>query len=168
MISYIVTAFIGVFMIFADQFTKYIIVRNVAYETESIDVIKNFFAIVNWHNTGSAWGMFSDFTIVLAVISIVCAGIIIFFYVQADSAFLKLTLSLLAAGALGNAIDRIRLGYVVDFLNFHNLFGYNFPAFNVADICVCSGCIGLVIYLLFLANKSPAFRKNTIAAKIKF
>ena len=70
-------------------------------------------------------------------------------------------LGLLAAGAIGNVIDRIRLGYVTDFLSFYNLFGYEFPAFNVADICVTAGSIGLVIYLIFLSSKKKAFREGT-------
>lgn len=167
-ISYIITAFLGAFLIFADQFTKYLIVKNVSFETEAINVIDNFFAIVNWHNTGSAWGLMSNLTTMLSILSVVCACAILFFYVQADSGFLKLCLMLLTAGALGNAIDRIRLGYVVDFLDFYNLFGYAFPAFNVADICVCAGCIGFIIYMMFLAKKHPPFRENTLASKIKF
>ncbi len=155
-------------MIFADQFTKFLVSTKIEYNVGSVNVIKNFFALVNWHNTGAAWGIFSKNTMILAIISIVCAAVIIFLYAQADSAFLKLVLALLSAGAIGNAIDRIINGYVVDFLSFYNLFGYNFPAFNVADICVCSGCIGLLIYVIFLSKKYPAFRENTLAAKIKF
>ena len=86
-ISYVITAFVGLLMIFADQLTKYLVSIKIGYANESISVIDNFFAIVHWHNTGAAWGIFSDVTIVLAIISIVCAGAIIFFYVQLDSAF---------------------------------------------------------------------------------
>ncbi len=158
MVSYIVISVICLLLIAADQITKYLVVTNV---TTGIDVIPGFFRIVCWENKGAAWGIFSNATAVLAVVSTVVAALVIFAYVQADSAFLKLCLGLLAAGAIGNVIDRIRLGYVTDFLSFYNLFGYEFPAFNVADICVTAGSIGLVIYLIFLSSKKKAFREGT-------
>jgi signal peptidase II len=87
-------------------------------------------------------------------------------YISAESSFFKLPLALILAGAIGNVIDRIRLGYVVDFLSFDNLFGYSFPAFNVADICVVAGSIGLLIYVIFLSRKKEAFREGTFLRKL--
>lgn len=166
-LSYIIISTVSVLLVVADQVVKDVISKNITPFAGEIKVIDNFLSIVNWHNTGGAWGIFSSATIVLSIVSLIAVAFMIFLYVQLDSKFLKLCLGLLSAGALGNIIDRIRLGYVVDFLNFYNLFGYGFPAFNIADICVTSGAIGLVIYLLFMAKKHPAFREGTLASKIK-
>jgi len=163
MVSYIIISIVGVLMIVLDQWTKAIIAANV---TTEIPVIENFFDIVHWHNTGAAFGIFSNNTKILGAISFIMAAVIIFVYAQTSSKFLKLCLSLLIAGAIGNAIDRWRLGYVIDFLSFDNLFGYEFPAFNVADICVTSACIGLAIYLIFLSSKARAFREGTLMDKL--
>ena len=151
-----------VLMVVADQVTKAVISANVVGE---IPVIKDFFDIVCWHNTGAAWGIFDNATLVLGIFSFVFSALILLVYLQTDAGFLKLSLSLIIAGAVGNGIDRIRLGYVVDFLSFDNLFGYQFPAFNVADICVTGGCIGIIIFLLFMSKKQ-AFRRDTFCERL--
>lgn len=166
MVSFIITAVLGIVMIFADQFTKYLVSIKIEYPYGSVNVIDNFFCLSNCHNTGAAWSAFSNATLALAIFSTVLAAVILFFYVQTKPAFLKLSLALLISGAIGNVIDRFRLGYVVDFLNFYNLFGYSFPVFNVADICVCSGCIGMLIYIAFLSKKRPPFREGSLAEKL--
>ena len=104
-----------------DQISKAIIC-NVFPGGESvvqneIVVIENFFDIVRWHNTGGAWGMLGEHTWVLTLFTLICIGFIIYAYIYADSSFFKLSLVLILAGAIGNVIDRIRLGYVVDFLS---------------------------------------------------
>lgn len=166
MISYIMLTAVGVLLVVLDQLTKYIIMQNVTYMTEEIPVIDNFFDIVHWHNTGGAWGALSENTWLLTVVSLISLILIIYLYSCAKPVFLRLSFILLAAGAIGNVIDRVRLGYVVDFLSFDNLFGYSFPAFNVADICVTSGCIGFFIYVIFMSRKRQAFRAGTFAARL--
>ena len=71
------------------------------------------------------------------------------YFIKSDNNFLRLALSILIAGAIGNFIDRLFRGYVVDFLDFYP-FGYDFPVFNVADICVNVGVFLLVIYIIFI------------------
>jgi len=166
--SYIVLGFIGVLLVVFDQIIKDIVSKNIVYASGEIKVIDKFFSLVNWHNTGAAWGIFSNATFVLTIVSIICVWAIIFVFAQADSLFLRTLLILLASGATGNIIDRVRLGYVVDFLDFYNLFGYQFPAFNIADICVTCGCIMLIIYVLFLSSKYKPFREGTLLSKVKF
>ncbi len=167
MVSYIVISLVGLLLVALDQITKMAVVSNITYRTEEIVVIENFFDIVHWRNTGAAWGVFSDKTWLLTIFSLACVLVVLLAYGFAKSKLLKLSLMLIAAGAIGNIIDRIRLGYVIDFLSFDNLFGYQFPAFNVADICVVAGAIGIVIFVLFIAmpGKSSAFREGTFLWK---
>ncbi len=162
MVSYIVISVVSVLLIAIDQITKAIISSKIAYAVEEIVVIENFFDIVHWHNTGAAWGIFSDKTWILTVFTVISVCFVLFCYACAKPAFLKLSLGLIVAGAVGNLIDRIRLGYVIDFLSFDNLFGYSFPAFNVADICITSGAIGIIIYIIFMVKKTEPFRKGTV------
>ena len=100
------------------------------------------------HNTGGAWGFFSDSTFALGVFSlVVCAAIALFFLASArQSTWLQaVAFALIVAGGIGNAIDRFAQGYVTDFLEFSFM---DFPVFNVADIGVTCGFALLVIALL--------------------
>lgn len=166
MISYLVLSVLGVLLVAADQITKALVAAHIQYPYGHVPVIGNFFDLVHWHNTGGAWGAFSGATWLLTVFSVLCALVLLYFYASAKPVFLRLSLILIVAGATGNLIDRIRVGYVVDFLSFYNLFGYSFPAFNVADICITAGCIGMLIYVLFLSRKAAPFRQGTLAERI--
>jgi signal peptidase II len=74
---------------------------------------------------------------------------------------------LILAGAVGNLIDRVRLGYVVDFLSF-DIFGYDFPVFNLADMCIVIGCILMIIYVLFIHKENqPLFNNFVFIQKLK-
>lgn len=113
---------------------------------ESRPVIEGFFNITYLRNTGAAWGLFGGHNYLLGILSIlVLAGMLIFrrsFLTHALEH--KLALGLLAGGILGNLIDRIRLGYVTDFLDFH-IGDYHWPCFNVADMAIV---LGVGIYLI--------------------
>ena len=163
-LSYIIISIVCAALLAADQITKKIIDERLP--AGGIDVIKNYFAIRKVYNTGAAWGVLSNATLILAVVSLVVAAALLFAYVQADSNLIKLALGLLVAGAAGNVIDRFRLGYVIDFLSFYNVFGYEFPVFNVADICVTSGTIGILIFLLFCSRKKKVFREGTLCGRL--
>ncbi|MCR5694659.1 MAG: signal peptidase II [Clostridia bacterium] len=166
MVSYIIISVVCAVLLAADQVTKAVIDSNLQVNGKEISVIDNFFSIANVHNTGAAWGMLGNATVFLAILSIIMAAAVLFVYVQVKPALLKLSTALIFVGAIGNVIDRIRLGYVVDFLHFYNLFGfYNFPCFNVADICVTSGVIGLAIFMIFYASKKRAFREGTVLSR---
>ncbi|MBP5313249.1 MAG: signal peptidase II [Clostridia bacterium] len=166
MVSYIIISVVCAVLLAADQVTKAVIDSNLQVNGKEISVIDNFFSIANVHNTGAAWGMLGNATVFLAILSIIMAAAVLFVYVQVKPALLKLSTALIFVGAIGNVIDRIRLGYVVDFLHFYNLFGfYNFPCFNVADICVTSGVIGLAIFMIFYASKKKAFRDGTVLSR---
>ena len=132
-----------------DRVTKLIVRAEIPYG-ENIQVIKNFFYITYHENKGAAWGLLQNQRIFFIVITSLM--IILLFYIIARSynKLLKLAISLIISGAIGNLIDRcLKDGGVPDFLNFY--FGnYNFPTFNVADMFVTCGAILLGIYMIFL------------------
>lgn len=129
-----------------DQLSKYALVQALAWG----DLVKmtGFFDLVRAHNTGAAFSLFADqpgwqrgFFIVVA--SIASAVIIYLMHRERGNALSQLALSLILGGALGNLVDRLIHGYVVDFLSFH-LGTYYWPAFNVADSAITLGAILLI------------------------
>ena len=105
-------------------------------------------------NTGAAFSMLSNNTIILGAVSVVfCIAVIVFWFIGKEKhVMLKLALALLFAGALGNAIDRVAYGFVVDFISIK---WFNFPVFNIADIAIVSGAIAAIIYFIFLDKEEP-------------
>jgi len=158
-----------IFLVAVDQLTKYLIVQNVD-TNQAISVIKNFFDITNVKNTGGAFSFLSDTSwgiFVLASISGVIAVIlvsVIFRLRNTEFRLIRLTLSILAAGTIGNLIDRVRFGSVIDFLMFS--FGdYTFPVFNVADICIVTSSIVLVLMLIFDKKILDSLSKDNLPKK---
>lgn len=127
----------------ADQLTKYLVVRSFA-PGESV-ALTSFFNMVLVHNPGAAFSFLSDqsgwqrgFFIAIALAASVW---IVYLLVRHPRELLfALALTLVLAGAVGNLIDRILVGAVVDFLDFH-AFGYHWPAFNVADSAITCGAV---------------------------
>ena len=114
---------------------------------DSIPVIKDFFFISYFRNTGGAWSILNNHTWLLTVVSFVII-IFLIYYVYKNKPKNKLEIvgySMILGGSVGNFLDRIIYGYVIDFLDF-NIFGYNFPIFNFADTFIVLGVIILVIY----------------------
>lgn len=110
-----------------------------------IELIRNFFYIIEVKNTGGAWGIFSGNVAFLAFISLFVI-VLLYFFLRSEKSLNKLSITyygFLFAGIIGNCIDRIVNGYVTDFLNFYIL-GYDFPVFNIADILIVVG-VGLMI-----------------------
>ena len=130
-----------------------LIVSRVCTLNNSVSVINNFFSITYTHNYGGAWSLFSDSTILITVISIiVIIGIIIYLSKKKiNNKIESLGYSFLLGDEIGNLIDRIIYGYVIDFLDF-NIFGYNFPIFNIADMGIVIG-IFLIIVIEIRGNK---------------
>ena len=151
---------VALVLIFFDQLTKAMIVEQLV-EYERINVLP-IFDIVRFHNTGAAFSLFADasgwqnwfFTGVAVVVS---AGIIWYQWVlpRVGARTLALGLALVLGGAIGNLVDRLNYGYVVDFL----LVYYNewsWPAFNVADSAICIGVALIIIDSLFFEHKRKA------------
>ncbi len=143
-------------MIGIDQLTKYIAVYNIDRGHRNT-VIKGFFYLTYCENTGAAWSILTGKTVFLAIVSLVSAAVICFILHHATSLPLGFGLGAILAGALGNMIDRFFRGFVVDFLDF-DIFGYNFPIFNFADICVVCGCIGLALTVILSGDRKLLLR----------
>lgn len=136
-----------------DQWTKYIVVTHMELG-ESIPVWGSFFSITSHRNAGAAWGILQGQRwFFIAVTIFVVIGVIVYMIkmIREGRRFLPFALSLLLGGAVGNFIDRLRMGEVVDFLHvffdFRGIgipFTYDFPIFNVADMGIVIG-ISLVI-----------------------
>jgi signal peptidase II len=146
-----------------DQITKLWIASSMIVG-QDIPVIEGFARLRYTHNSGAAFGLFSDATGILSIISlVVIVGILVAFVRLGHPGRLSvLSAGLVVGGALGNLVDRVRLGYVVDFVEVygaHIKIGntiYTFPVFNVADSAITVGVILILATLLFTANKEPS------------
>lgn len=136
MLFWLTTSLVVIF----DQVTKYIVQHNMA-ELESIPLIKDVFHLTYVLNPGAAFGLLPYKTLFFTAIALIMLVVIYFFYrrVPAKQIADRVALGLLAGGALGNLIDRVRLAKVVDFLDFRF-----FPVFNVADTCITLG-VGILL-----------------------
>ena len=134
-----------IILIIADQGLKFWISTNIKLGTSQV-ILSNVLALTNVRNDGAAWSVLSGQQWFFTVITIVALGLMGYFFwkLKNDNLYM-LAISLLIAGTLGNFIDRIRLGYVVDM--FETLF-MNFPIFNVADMCLTFGVIIVIIALI--------------------
>ena len=136
---------LGVLITVLDQVTKYA-VRVTFAVGESRPVIQNFFDLTYVRNTGAAWGILGGQNASLMVLSVVMLAAILIFRRSflSDTWEHRVALGLMVGGIVGNLMDRLRLGWVTDFLDFHYQ-GYHWPSFNVADSAIC---IGVGIYIL--------------------
>lgn len=149
-------------IVLLDQLTKNHIVANFQYG-ESVDVINNFFNITYVRNYGAAFGILTDIKASIRdtffLIMPPFAMTVIFFMLKMTplhEKIRKISLCAVFAGALGNYIDRIRYGYVVDFIDFHYYGKWAYPAFNVADISIVCGITVLCLLEFFPQKKDLA------------
>lgn len=132
-----------------DQLSKYVIWINLR-PNESLPVIKSVFHITYVNNPGAAFGLLADKTPFFIAVTMVVV-IIIFLsyrYLPPDWILMRLALALMLGGAIGNFIDRVRFGYVIDFLDFRI-----WPVFNLADMALVAGVIILCWQILMPADK---------------
>jgi lipoprotein signal peptidase len=137
-----------------DQLVKYLIRTNMDLNS-SVPIIDGIFHITYIHNNGAAFSILENKTAFLIAMQIIVIVIVLIYLIKRqkkDHWCLLLSLSLIAAGGMGNLIDRAANGYVVDFLDFRV-----WPIFNVADISVCVGC-GLLVLYMFLIE--PRIRRT--------
>lgn len=155
-------------IVILDQWTKFLILDHFDYG-ESVVLIQNFFSLTYVRNTGAAFGFLANanpafrvpFFMAVPIIAMVILG---FLYrdLPKDSRWKSLALGMVTGGAIGNLIDRVRLGFVVDFLDFHYKTDYYFPAFNVADMAICIG-VGILLLSTFERKKEiePVKKDNS-------
>ena len=131
-----------------DQYTKYLTVANIAQYAD-VPFIPGFLGFTFVKNTGAAFSSFEGQQWLFALIFAVFTAAILWEYFKKPMPFTTLERFCIAAiygGGLGNMIDRVRLGYVVDMIETKFM---DFPVFNVADCFICCGCVLLLISLMF-------------------
>jgi signal peptidase II len=141
-----------------DQWTKWLVVKGLPLGAQ-IPIIRDFFNLVITYNRGAAFGLLANLSpafaqaFFLGTTSLVLAVVGYLWWRLPEGEWpAALAYSLIMAGAVGNFIDRLRLGEVIDFLDFY--WGrYHWPAFNVADSLVCLGA-GLLVWVIFREEKS--------------
>lgn len=142
-----------------DQITKVLIQYSIPFESsyfppDRVTIIENFFYLVHIGNKGAAWGMFSEYSGILTLLSFAVLFFIYYFRKQLElqRGSVQIAFGLLIGGILGNLIDRIRVGHVIDFIDIHLPFTLPYilpygrwPAFNIADSAIV---MGMLFYLL--------------------
>lgn len=131
-----------------DQITKTYVKNNLPLG-QSNEVIQDFFYFTHVENTGAAFGILKNGRYFFIILTIIISFVLIYVMIKNKSKILRLAISIILGGALGNFIDRLLYGKVTDFLDFY-IFGYDYPVFNVSDICVNIGTILLAIYIIFI------------------
>jgi signal peptidase II len=151
--------FISLPLYLLDQLTKAYVILSISPE-EPRKIIPGFFDLVHITNTGAAFGSFrgnNTFFIGLSIVALLFVVILLVRRHRSPDPWRDFSLALLLAGVLGNLTDRLLYGHVIDFLLFdlHIPYAHPWPAFNVADSCICIAVIFFVIHS-FWQNKEPA------------
>jgi signal peptidase II len=142
--------FIVAFIVALDQVTKYL-AKTYLKPVGSIPLIPNVFHFTYVENRGAAFGILQNQRWLFIVLTVVISAVIVYYLFthRQESIVLTIALSMILGGAIGNLIDRLRLGYVVDMLHFVLI---DYPVFNVADSFVVIGTLLLAYYILFMAD----------------
>ncbi len=137
---------ISLVVFFIDRITKILVINNFEIDIKN-KIIDNFLYITNCHNKGAAFSLFSGNTMFLILITLIILYIIYKNISNKENIKLITAISygLLLGGIIGNLIDRVLYGYVIDFIDFV-IFKYDFPIFNVADIAICIGAFMLIFF----------------------
>ncbi len=148
---------LALFFLLIDIITKLIIDKSFNL-METYSLIPNFFYLTKIYNYGASWNILSGHVILLVLVTFIMLGIIYFY----QKSFLSnkrnnLAFALLYAGIIGNLLNRIIYGYVIDFLDF-KIIGYNFPVFNIADIEIF---MGIVLLIIAIYKKEDEYGNNS-------
>lgn len=148
---YLLAVISMILLIGVDQITKLLTVKYLM-PVDTITIIDGFFKLTYVENRGAAFGFLQGAKWLFVIIAVVLVIAGAFYYKKLakkkGSGLIRVSLILIGAGAVGNVIDRVIRGFVVDMFDFY-IFGYNYPVFNFADICVCVGAVLLVISVFF-------------------
>jgi signal peptidase II len=157
-----------VFLLCFDQATKWLIARQIPLYG-SRKIIPGFFNLTHIRNKGAIFGFFSHsgsrfVFLALIAASVIALALVIYYFIKTPTAErgMKLALSLILAGALGNQIDRVSRGYVIDFLDLY-VRNRHWPFFNVADSCITIGAILLLI--IFLVRRPACSPSSSESAR---
>ncbi|MDC3146696.1 signal peptidase II [Alphaproteobacteria bacterium] len=145
--------FLFLTLVILDQITKALVINFFnLYDSVALLPMINLTFVVNY---GFAFGLLNNPSLNQILVSLVILAIIVYFLyllIKTQDKIFQLTLTLILAGALGNFIDRIFRGFVIDFIDIY-IGKYHWPAFNIADSCITVGFVVLMINILFLNKK---------------
>ena len=137
---------IAALIVALDQWTKWLVRVNIpsggTWLPESLGWLSPYARIVHWYNTGAAFGMFQNASMVFTVLAFIVIAAIIYYYPHVENTdwSLRLAMSMQLGGAIGNLIDRLTLGKVTDFISIGS-----FPVFNIADASISIGAVVLLL-----------------------
>jgi signal peptidase II len=158
---------IALLVVMVDQLTK-LMVRKFLGDTQEKVVVDGFFKFVHWGNTGAAWSLFRGNNYVLALVALIALVVLYFSRHHFDSRTRlgQLAFGLIVGGIIGNLIDRLIFGHVIDFLYFYlqqrGGGEIGFPAFNVADSAICTG-VALVFVITWRSEKGARPAETSVA-----
>lgn len=149
MIGYLVVSLV---LILLDQWSKYLTVQHLPLDG-SKTLISGLLSLTHLQNTGAAWSLLEGKMVFFALVTLVAVVAVMYCLIVygKKSHWFSLGLSLILAGAIGNFIDRMRLGYVVDMIRLDFI---DFPIFNVADMCLV---VGVAIVFIFVLKTDDSF-----------
>ena len=146
-------SFLFLTLVILDQITKALVINFFnLYDSVALLPMINLTFVVNY---GFAFGLLNNPSLNQILVSLVILAIIVYFLyllIKTQDKIFQLTLTLILAGALGNFVDRIFRGFVIDFIDIY-IGKYHWPAFNIADSCITVGFVVLMINILFLNKK---------------
>lgn len=154
---------IAVVIVALDQWTKNLVRANIplggTWLPESWEWFSPYARIVHWYNTGAAFGMFKEGSMVFTVLAFIVIGLILYYYPQVEKAdwSLRIAMSMQLGGATGNLIDRLTIGHVTDFISVGK-----FPVFNVADASITVGAAVLFLGILIMERAEKKKKQETI------
>ncbi|MEW6577660.1 MAG: signal peptidase II [Chloroflexota bacterium] len=158
-VRWLLLACVAALAILADQASKAYVVRHLGLHESwaPVSALEQVFRFTHVRNTGAAFGLFPQGGAVFLIIAVIVSAVIIYYYQQVPSGgwLIRLALGLQLGGALGNVIDRVRLGHVVDFLDV-----WRWPVFNVADSCIV---IGVGLLMLVMLREERRERRDATA-----
>ena len=147
---------IAALVLIVDQISKYFVLNHVL-EDRLMIIYTSYFSLVKAWNTGVSFSMFNDKgitgVVMLSLLAVAIVTFLVLWLRKEQSVVLQVALGFIIGGAIGNVIDRIRLGAVFDFLDFH-IGESHWPAFNAADSFICIGAIIIIIHSLFIKEKT--------------
>jgi signal peptidase II len=171
-------ALIALLVVGLDQLTKELVLRFLGYAQEKV-IIPGFFKLVHWGNTGAAWSLFRGNNELLAGVAVVALLVLFLSRHHFDSRTLlsQFAFGLIIGGIVGNLIDRLRVGHVIDFIYFYvQTRGggeIGFPAFNIADSAICTG-VALVFLITWRSDHkakptepSPPAEETNATSKLR-
>ena len=144
---------IAIIAISIDQIVKILVVNNLY--NSSVTILNGVLNLTYVENTGGAFGIGNDSTTMFVIVNVIIIAIIVKFIVSKRddiATYILVSLALILSGGIGNLIDRLFRGYVIDYIDISPIIKY--PMFNIADICVVTGCIIIIGSLIFTTLKT--------------